>query len=232
MCTCKHKTCLVFIWFLWRVVHKCWQYFETSSPVPNECWALLSSNRFPIDRCADSNTDRFLGSKLGHCQVSELLACHFVVGLKGRYGISDSGTKCPNMVCEVWVESDQTCTSGNGYVSEQSNAWADKIGLSLLFSSDYSTSWCLSNWLFNTNSFFPTHPPLFHLVVEISVSITVGIWKGSCLVGNDPLRPKLGRLEPKGYAGRYLYCQVAFWAKLYSPILKNPKLPSSTPRGK
>ena len=29
-----------------------------------------------------------------------------------------------------------------------------KIGLSLLFSSDYSTSWCLSNWLFNTNSFF------------------------------------------------------------------------------
>ena len=70
----KHKTCLVFIWFLWRVVHKCWQYFETSSPVPNECWALLSSNRFPIDRCADSNTDRFLGSKLGHCQVSELLA--------------------------------------------------------------------------------------------------------------------------------------------------------------
>ena len=117
------------------------------------------------------------------------------------------------MVCEVWVESDQTCTSGNGYVSEQSNAWADKIGLSLLFSSDYSTSWCLSNWLFNTNSFFPTHPPLFHLVVEISVSITVGIWKGSCLVGNDPL-PKLGRLEPEGYAGRYLYCQVAFWAKL------------------
>ena len=58
------------------------------------------------------------------------------------------------------------------------------------------------------------------------------IWKGSCLVGNDPLRPKLGRLEPKGYVGRYLYCQVAFWAKLYSPILKNPKLPSSTPRGK
>ena len=39
------------------------------------------------------------------------------------------------------------------------------------------------------------------------------IWKGSCLVGNDPL-PKLGRLEPEGYAGRYLYCQVAFWAKL------------------
>ena len=72
MYICKHKTCHVFIWFLWRFVHKCWWHFHTSSPV--HCWALLSSNRFPIDRCADSNTDRFLGSKLGHCQVSELLA--------------------------------------------------------------------------------------------------------------------------------------------------------------
>ena len=60
-------------------------------------------------------------------------------------GVSDSGTKCPNMVCQVWVESDQTCTSGNGYVSEQLNACFDKIGLSLLFSSDYSTSCCLLN---------------------------------------------------------------------------------------
>ena len=45
-------------------------------------------------------------------------------------GVSDSGTKCPNMVCQVWVKSDQTCTSGNGYMSEHSNACVDKIGLS------------------------------------------------------------------------------------------------------
>ena len=80
--------------------------------------------------------------------------CHFVIGLKGRYGISDSGAKCPNMVCQVWVESDQTCNSGNGYVSEQSNACVDKIGLSLSFSSDYSSSCFLLNWLCNTNSLF------------------------------------------------------------------------------
>ena len=86
--------------------------------------------------------------------VQDVCICHFVIGLKGRYGISDSGAKCPNMVCQVWVESDQTCNSGNGYVSEQSNACVDKIGLSLSFSSDYSSSCFLLNWLCNTNSLF------------------------------------------------------------------------------
>ena len=55
--------------------------------------------------------------------------CHFVIGLKGRYGISNSGTKYLNMFVQVWVCWTKLVPLGAGYMSQYSNAFVDKIGL-------------------------------------------------------------------------------------------------------
>ena len=160
--------------------------------------------------------------------------------------MGDSGTKYPNISCQVWVQLNQTCICAKPKCS------CDKIGVLpfyliriILPAGPFLDACWIASVIqrqFSKNTvycqFFLSHPPAAFPFGSRDIC-QYNRWhlEGKLFSWKRPFTAKVGQIGAQGLAGRYLYCRVAFWAKLLPDSEEIPlPLPGlvslPTPRGK